>query len=186
MGKELKRHYLRAPLVREILYEDDGAVLKALTSNISEGGVLLENLPHMPEINLIPLVLDIPNYPPVSEMLPSFFTHAKVESLERRIIRVRAKIVRNFEKNNAIDAIFIPKVGCEFVKPTDEAAKVIFDYIKTFSKNIVYLLSLFESGKRKDIELLRQVSSFLGYNGQEKLLILRQKVLHDYQSLEAF
>ena len=65
-----------------------------------------------------------------------------------------------------------------------EAQNVIADYVTTFTKNTVYLLTLFESSSQHQIELIRMISTFLGYKADEKLPALRQKVLHDYQSLE--
>ena len=51
------------------------------------------------------------------------------------------------------------------------------------AKNIIFLLGLFQ--KSSQVEALRNVAKMLGYNDQEKLTLLRQKVLHGYQSLES-
>ena len=183
--KNFRRVHLRAPLFTEILYEDNGDVLKGSVNNISEGGVLLENLPHVPEINLMPLLIDIPEFPIFSQIAKEKFFNLKTENLEREVIRVRAKIVRTFEAESAVDAIFVPKIGCEFVKPSSEIQESINHYVEVFAKNMVYLLSLFENGNKKDIDTIRHIAGFLGYKPQEKLVILRQKVLHDYQSLDS-
>ena len=37
----------------------------------------------------------------------------------------------------------------------------------------------------EDVNEIRNCARFLGYDHNEKLSILRQKVLHDYQSLES-
>lgn len=183
--KNFRRAHLRAPLFTELLYEDDGDVLKASVNNISEGGVLLESLPHVPEINFMPLILDLPRYPIFSQMPNNRILQLEPDNLERDVIRVRAKIVRSFEAQSAVEAIFVPKIGCEFVAPTEDAKEVIRNYVEVFAKNMVYLLSLFENGTKKDIDLMRHIAGFLGYKEEEKLVILRQKVLHDYQSLES-
>jgi hypothetical protein len=187
MGKrQFKRRHLRAPLFTEFLYEDDGHVLKARINNISEGGVLLEALPHVPEINLMPLMLEVPSYPTFSNYGRERLLSVKKESIDSEILRVRAKMVRSFEAQSAVDLIFVPKIGCEFVTPSPEFSEVIKSYVSTFSKNMIFLLNLFESSSTKhQIDVIRHVADFLGYRRDEKISLLRQKVLHDYQSLES-
>jgi hypothetical protein len=184
MKERFKRAYSRAPLVTEFLYEDEGNVLRAQAKNISEGGILLENLPHVPEIDLIPLMIDLPVYPIFSQMNNIRLMNAHNVDLERKILRVKAKIVRTFEASSEVDAIFVPMIGCEFVNPSVVALETICEYVNVFAKNTIFLLSLFENGSKKDVDCIRQVAKYLGYNSKAKLLVLRQKVLHDYQSLE--
>jgi hypothetical protein len=187
MGKrQFQRRHLRAPLFTEFLYEDDGHVLKARINNISEGGVLLEALPHVPEINLMPLMIEIPNYPIFANYGKDKLLTIKRETIESEILRVRAKMVRSFEAQSAVDLIFVPKIGCEFVTPSLEFTESIKFYVSTFSKNMIYLLNLFESSSTKhQVDVIRHVADFLGYRKDEKISLLRQKVLHDYQSLES-
>ena len=184
MKKRFKREYLRAPLVTDLLYEDEGNVLRAKAKNISEGGILLENLPHVPDVDRISLMIDLPIYPVFSQMNRTRLMNAHNEDLDRKIFRVQAKIVRSFEAASEVDAIFVPMIGCELVSPTVEVLETICTYVDVFAKNTIFLLSLFENGSKKDVEAIRQVAKFLGYNSEAKLLVLRQKVLHDYQSLE--
>ncbi|MCO4793186.1 MAG: PilZ domain-containing protein [Bacteriovoracaceae bacterium] len=185
-NRKFKRQHLRAPLFTEFLFEDDSHVLKARVNNISEGGVLLEALPHVPEINLMPLMLEIPEYPSFSNLGREKLLSVNLYGIESKILRVRAKMVRTFEAKSAVDLIFVPKIGCRFVTPSDEFTETIKNYVSTFSKNMIFLLNLFESSSSKtQIDIIRHVSSFLGYQSDEKISILRQKVLHDYQSLES-
>lgn len=179
-----QRAFLRAPLKTQVLFQDDEYVLKARILNISEGGILLENLPHIPEVPAIPLVLDLPSIPDLLSTPKPQLLHLKLEELPRKIIRVKARLVRKFEGESEIDALFVTKIGCEFVKATEEERDVIREYVARFTKNIVFLLNQFESSN-KDLEVLRKTAELLGYGGEEKIAFLRQKVLHDYQSLES-
>ena len=61
---------------------------------------------------------------------------------------------------------------------------MIGEYVANFAKNTIHLLTLFESHSQHQAELIRIISGLLGYRPDEKLSVLRQKVLHDYQSLE--
>ena len=179
-----RRQYIRAPLKTFVLYDDDHFGFKAQALNISTGGVLLENLPHVPEINALPLLLDIPTFPIFSSLSAEKIKKLEGQHLSRRIIRARARIVRSFEGQTDVDKIFVQKIGCQFVSITPEAVEVLSEYVANFAKNTIYLLTLFESNSQHQADLIRIISGLLGYQPDEKLSILRQKVLHDYQSLE--
>lgn len=187
MGQKFRRAHLRAPLQTTILYEDDGHVLKARTLNISEGGILLENLPHIPEINAMPLMIDLVQYPLLAKERVDHLLARNPSDYERKIFRIRAKMVRSFNVENEVDQIFVTRIGCQFVMPTKYATDLINDYVARFAKNTVYLLSLFENhGNRPEqVHFLRHVAGLLGYQNGLPLPRLRQKVLHDYQSLES-
>jgi hypothetical protein len=182
-----KRTSLRSPLKAFILFENEGYVFKAQTLNISEGGVLLSDLPIVPEINAIPLMLSIPKFPELSSLSHDVIKNLKIDDLDKDIFRMKARLVRTFEGKSAVDKIFVTQIGCEFVKPSETNIKLISNYVSTFAKNIIYLLNLFESMNKnpKNIELIRVVADLLGYDSNEKIAMLRLKVLHDYQSLES-
>lgn len=187
MGQQFRRAHLRAPLSTTVLYEDDGHVLKARTLNISQGGVLLENLPHIPEVNAMPLMVDLIEYPVLAKERVDHLLSRSPSDYDRKIFRVRAKMVRSFDVENEVDQIFVTRIGCQFVMPSKTAVDLIESYVSCFAKNTVYLLSLFENhGNRPaQIHFLRHVANLLGYQSGLALPKLRQKVLHDYQSLES-
>ncbi|ATH08730.1 PilZ domain-containing protein [Halobacteriovorax marinus] len=184
---KFKRKHLRSPLKTIALYQSDCYVFRAKCLNISEGGVLLENLPSVPEINAIPLMLCLPQFPEFHSVSAARLNEIEVDDLEGRIIRVKARTVRQFEGLSEIDQIFVTRIGCEFVLASDEAKAAIKSYVSNFAKNTIFLLNLFESHANDEsrIKLLRHVAKLLGYDQDQKLAILRQKVLHDYQSLES-
>lgn len=185
MGSSLRSH-LRAPLYRDVLYLDEGHVLKCFGANVSEGGILLGLFPHVPNINLMPLLVEIPRYPLFSQMDKDEICHLKADTIPSEIVRMRGKIVRSFEGKSDIDKIFIQNIGCQFID-TDIAKKIIPDYINIFTANIVFLLGLFENSHRQEeqIAVIRNISNILGHKKDESLSILRQKILHDYQSLKS-
>ncbi len=182
-----QRTSLRSPLKTFVLYENEGFVFKAKTLNISEGGVLLCDFPIVPEINAIPLMLALPRFPELSSLPHDSIRKLSLDDFERDIFRTKARMVRTFEGQSAVDKIFVTHIGCEFVKPTDVNKALIANYVSTFAKNTIFLLNLFESmGKNpKNIETIRSAAKLLGYSPDEKIAMLRLKVLHDYQSLES-
>lgn len=183
----LQRKYLRAPLKSQCLYVDGEHVFKARILNVSEGGVLLSELPHIPEINSLPIALNLIHYPKFSLLGMEQLKALSVEDFERTILKTKVRMVRSFENQSNVDKIFINFIGCEFYNPTPEFKRVIFEYVETFAKNTVYLLSLFESlgNRAEQLETLRTVAHLLGYDRRMKIPLLRAKVLHDYQSLES-
>jgi len=184
---KLQRKFIRAPLKSAALYVDGEHVFKAKIINLSEGGVLLSELPHFPEAKIISLAISLIHYPRLSAMGHEELKQLDVADFERSVIKSKVKIMRNFENQTNVDRIFINFVGCEFYNVTPEFKIVILNYVESFTKNMVYLLSLFESlGNRSEqLEVLRTVAHILGYDRRMKVPLLRAKVLHDYQSLES-
>jgi hypothetical protein len=183
----LQRKFLRAPLKSVCLYVDGEHVFKARVLNISEGGILLSELPHIPEINSLPFAIDLPQFPRLQGMSLEQLKILNNEDFPRRILKTKGRMVRSFENQSAVDRVFINYIGCEFYNPSSEYKMAVFQYVETFAKNTVYLLSLFESlgSRTEQLEILRAVAHILGYDRRMKVPLLRAKVLHDYQSLES-
>ena len=184
----LKRLHLRAPLFSDVLYEDGDYAFKAQTLNISEGEVLLTKLPHVPEIGSIPMMIGLPQFPYLSTMQVQKVLELDFEKLPRQMIRLRARMVRQMENMTAVEKIFVTMIGLEFVSNSEETISIIKNYVECYAKNTIYLLTLFESRSSKggdQLQLLRHASSLMGYDSTQKVALLRQKILHDYQSLES-
>lgn len=175
--------YLRAPLMNQVLYECDDYAHRCHSVNISEGGVLLENLPIVPEIKAIPLVVPLPQYPEFSSLTPDKLINLEVHQLPIDVLRVRARMVRSMEGRSAVDKVFVTKIGCEFVMLPENVQQSISEYVRTYAKNIIYLLNLFERGAK--VEQIKNCARLLGYVRDEKISLLRMQVLHDYQSLDS-
>jgi hypothetical protein len=183
MSKGFRRLHLRSPLDSSVLYESEGHVHRAHSVNISEGGILLEYLPFVPEIRSIPLMFSLPQYPVFSRLSFESVKQLNVQSLECKVIRTKARLVRSFEGHSAVDRVFVHKIACEFVTPQAQVSQAISEYVKIFASNLVFLLGLFQ--RSSQVDHLRLIASNLGYDGQAKLPVLRQNILHDYQSLES-
>jgi len=187
MTRLFKRAHLRAPIKTELLYEDEGSVLTGMCKNISEGGILICHLSHVPTINIIPLMVDLPLYPEFSSLNFMKLDHNSPMEFERAVIRLRAKMVRSFEGKSEVQQILMPHIGCQFIEPDRDAIKKINLYVSLFARNTVTLLTMFEQAGRnqKQVPLLRYLAKTLGYDDKMQLALLRQKILHDYQSLES-
>jgi hypothetical protein len=183
----LQRKFLRSPLKSVCLYVDGENVFKAKMLNISEGGLLLTELPHIPEINAMPVAIGLIQFPRLQTLTIEQLKGMSSEEFPRIILKTKARMVRSFENHSAVDKVFVNFIGCEFVNSSVEFKMAVFQYIETFAKNTVYLLSLFESlgNRTEQLELLRVVAHILGYDRRMKIPLLRAKVLHDYQSLES-
>lgn len=186
-GKSFRRAHLRAPLNTGVLYVDGDYVYRCGVDNISEGGILLTEIPHIPEINAIPLMLCLPRFPEFSTCSHESLIASSVKDFPMDIVRVRAKMVRQFDKKAELDAIFTKNVGCQFILPNETTKELIASYVRVMAKNTIFLLGLFEQKTKNEhnLKLIRKVSGLLGHREDEKLSLLRLKVLHDYQSLES-
>ena len=183
----LQRKFLRAPLKSQALYVDGEHVFKSKILNISEGGMLLSELPHIPEISSLPVAFNLIFYPRFQGMPFEDLKQLTVDDFERTIMKTKVRMARSFENQSNVDRVFINFIGCEFYNPAPEFKHAVSQYVESFTKNTVYLLSLFESlgNRTEQLEVLRTVAHLLGYDRRMKIPLLRAKVLHDYQSLES-
>lgn len=186
-NSKFQRKHIRAPLKSEALYIDDEHVFKARTLNISEGGILLCELPHVPDINAIPMMVALIQFPKLGNLSPEKIKALSAHEFSRSVIKLKARMVRTFEGKTTVEKLFLTHIGCELYPPSADALDEIVEYVNTFAKNTIFLLSLFESNhhKKDQIDLVRKVADVLGYDSTMPMPLLRQKVLHDYQSLES-
>lgn len=186
MKKNYQRRHLRAPFKESILYADGSYVLKASTLNISEWGLLIDELPGFPDSEDVPLMIPIPQLPPLKNFtLLKLQTFSK-ELFPKHIIRAKAKMVRREELSQNLDNIFRSRFGLEFFRISAADQKKIDDFIITFSSNLIYLQTLIDSFNTDEETRLRvrTLAKILGYYDTDKIAQLRSTVTHDYKSLQ--
>ena len=98
----LQRKSLRAPLKSTALYVDGEHVFKARVLNLSEGGVLLSELPHIPEINTLPIAINLIQYPRFQGMSLDELKQFSIDDFSRIILKTKVKMMRTFENQNKI------------------------------------------------------------------------------------
>jgi c-di-GMP-binding flagellar brake protein YcgR len=185
--RDYKRSHLRAPYKEHVLYVDDNFVFKAHTLNISEGGMLLDLIPHFPdEETEVPLMISLPQYPYFKN-----FTLQKLKSFSKdmfttKVVRLKCKMVRKFGIQSKVDHAFTSRVGVRFtdIKPMEK--KLIADYVNVFSSNLIYLQVLIDSmyADKSNLEKIRLLSQILNYEEDIKISQLRRDVQQDYISLQ--
>lgn len=182
------RVHLRAPVNDELLYLCDGYVLKCLCSNISEGGVLLSQIGRVPSSSskisiLVPLI----QYPEFSKLSQGRVIGIERSAFDIEIIRAQVDIVRSFEGKSEVEKILMKHIGAKFTNLAEKDLYLIQSFVTTFSKNIIFLLTQFQNmgSKSTNIPYIRKLASLLGYDGSLKMPLLRQQVIHDYQSIES-
>lgn len=179
---KLRRKHLRAPLHTNFLYKDKNGVQKGIVENISEGGVYLTDLRSSPPNEVFDVYFDLPELVNFSSLPISEILSLGKESFKHHVFHAELEVKRLAEKASQVNAI-----GCEFFKIDSEQQLLIKNYVANYASNIIFTLSLFEQGvHRKDVkDLVMKSISLLNYPKIEKLSDLRQKLLHDYQSLES-
>lgn len=186
MKKSYQRKHLRAPFKETVLYADGQYVLKGSTLNISEGGILLDELPSFPSTDDVSMLVSIPQLPSLKNFsLLKMQTFSK-ELFGRHVIRVKAKMVRREQLSQNLDNLFRSRFGLEFIKITPQDQKYIEEYVTTFSSNLIYLQTLIDSfNTDEDTKIrVRTLAKILGYDKSEKIAQLRAEVTHDYKSLQ--
>jgi hypothetical protein len=184
--KNYQRRHLRAPFKESILYADGPYVFKAKTLNISEGGILLDELPSFPATDEVNLLISLPQLPSLKNFsLLKMQTFSK-EIFGRHVIRARAHMVRREELSQDLENIFRSRFGLEFTGVGQQERKLIEEYVSTFSSNLIYLQTLIDSFNTDEETRVRTrtLAKILGYEEVERIAHLRSLVTHDYKSLQ--
>ncbi|MCY4524131.1 MAG: PilZ domain-containing protein [Halobacteriovoraceae bacterium] len=185
----MNRKSVRAPLKSVILYELSGKVYRGETYNISQHGILMEYDSSNADKSF-PSMFGLSCYPDFTKMnLEEIKALGKENKsmdffIDKKVIRINLKPVRLFNKIS-LNNVEKKLAGCVFIDASNKIKMEISRYISLFTKNMIFLLNLFEGKNSKNnIEALQALAFFLGHDKNQKTNTLRQKILHDYQSLE--
>jgi hypothetical protein len=181
-----QRSHLRAPYQEAVLFGDEGFVHRARAVNLSEGGMLLSELPEFPAIERVPLLLRIPNYPHFRNFTLLKLQTFSSELFPAKIIRAQGQMVRRVGNTTDVDDVFRARFGIQFLHITDNEKKIIADYVSVFTSNLIYLQMLLDSWNTdEDIRLkTRALAAILGYTDLTRVSDLRQSVTQDYLSMQ--
>jgi hypothetical protein len=184
-SKNYQRRHLRAPYKESVLYSDSGYVFKASTLNISEGGLLIDQLPAFPDRDEVSLLISIPKLPGLKNFSLLKMQTFSREIFGRHVIRLRARMVRREQLSQNLDNIFRSRFGLQFTYISPQDQKYIEDYVVTFASNLIYLQTLIDSFNSDEETKIRTrtLASVLGYGDVERIAHLRAVVTQDYQSL---
>lgn len=186
--KKYQRTALRSPMKSGLLFCKGGSVGKSKTLNISQGGLLMEEIQGTKIGDIFPIMVELPKIPILPLIGEKKIYQLDSLKFEREIIRTKIEVVRVFKGQTSFKEGNVGQMGAKFFQMSQAFEKEINDYVTSFKKNVVYILNIIADlgqGKRQ-MPLLKHVSLLLGYEVQDNISLLRQKVLHDYQSLEDF
>jgi hypothetical protein len=184
--KNYQRRHLRAPFKENVLYADGPYVLRARTLNLSQGGILLDQLPSFPAQDEVAMMISLPQLPYLKNFsLLKMQTFSK-ELFGKHVIRVKAKVMRREELSQNLDNIFMSRFGLQFIQLGGHEEKYIEEYVSTFSSNLIYLQTLIDSFNTDEETKMRArtLAKILGYIDSERIALLRAQVTHDYKSLQ--
>lgn len=178
---------VRAPVRISCLFgtEDVSGVFKATIENISTGGILLSSLPFIPRTKNVQVMGMLFEYPEFSGRASEVIMQLSLEKLKSFAFRAKVIFVREQKNISEVEHILNSKFGCAFEKLNSDQALFIEQYSQTFAKNIVYILNSIDNSilDEKGQQLIRKLLDLLGYDSNQKISLLKQKLLHDYQSL---
>jgi hypothetical protein len=179
------RAHLRAPVYSEALITKEHYVVPGYAANISEGGCLLYSAEPKNDNDVFSVMFLLTHYPDFSQLIRSDLFSLNRGMLKNTAVRGKVVVRRNAPANIP-DFPFPHLHGCKFLNITKEEKDIIDTYVKRYARNIVFVLNLFEGMdvNNSNVSLIRSLTRFLGYSSDMKLPFVRQKLLHDYQSLE--
>ena len=186
--KKYQRTALRSPMKSNFLFCFGNNVGKSKTLNISQGGLLMEEIKGVKVGDVFPIMVELPRIPLLPLIGEKKIYQLNPLKFERDIIRTKIEVVRIYKGQTSFKEGEIGQMGGKFFQISKPFEREINDYVLSFKKNVVFILNLIADlgqGKRQ-MPLLKHISFLLGYEVQDNISLLRQKVLHDYQSLEDF
>lgn len=185
-SKNYQRKHLRAPFKETVLYADGDYVLKARALNISEGGLLIDELPSFPVSDDVAIMISLPQLPSLKNFSILKMQTFSKELFQHKVIRVKAKMVRREQLSQNLDNIFRSRFGLQFIQITEKDQKHIEEYVLTFASNLIFLQTLIDSfNTDEDTKIrARTLAGVLGYKDIERIAHLRSAVTHDYKSLQ--
>jgi hypothetical protein len=185
--KDYQRVHLRAPYFEPVLYIDNNFVFKASTLNVSEGGMLLDQVPHFPDENeSVALMISFKQYPYLKNFSLDRLENYSGDLFPKTVVRVKSQMVRRIGIESKADEVFQSRIGLKFIDVPQDAAIAIKDYVTVFSSNLIYLQVLIDSlnTNKTNLKKVRLVSEILGYDVKMKIALLHKKIQHDYKSLQ--
>jgi len=185
-SRTYQRKYLRAPFKNCVLYVSDDFVFKAYALNISEGGMLLDQVGHFPDNSVLTFMVNLPQFPQFKNFNLERMQTYSLESMAFKTVRFEARLVRKIGVDTKVDGVFTSRIGLQFeeISPFDQAK--ISNYVDNFSSNLIYLQVLIDSinSDKNNVAKIRTLSKMLGYASDLKISYLRKIVEHDYKSLQ--
>lgn len=181
-----QRAYLRAPFSGPVLFGDEGYIHKARAVNVSEGGLLLDELPEFPAMERVPLMVQIPTHTYFKNFSLLKLETFSLDLLPAKIVRAQAQMVRRLGPTTDVDDVFQPRFGIQFLNLGEAERRIISEYVSVFASNLIYLQMLIDSWNTdEDIRLkTRALANVLGYREHVKIAELRHAVTVDYRSLQ--
>jgi hypothetical protein len=185
--RKYKRSALRSPMNCQLIYCWKKAVGVSKTLNISKTGILIKAIDGIKVGEIIDVIIEIPSIPLFSKLESRQIYALKNSSFDRQIVKLKVRIVRLYKGPVPFGEQSLSQMGGEFVHTPSELSLKVESYVDTYKKNLALLLNLMaDLGQGKNyLPLLGHTSYLLGYHIKNNLGLLRQKVLHDYQSLES-
>ena len=181
-----QRAHLRAPFRAWILFGDSEFVHRAHAQNISEGGLLLDEIPQYPAEEETPIMFSLPRFPYLKDFDVVRLRNLHSEMNEGVVLRGHCFISRRAGATSTVDEVFRPSVGLRFTNMPDDAKTLIAAYVATYQANLIYLQMLMDSWTTsEEIRLkARLIADLLGYENLTKVAQLRAQVNLDYRSLQ--
>lgn len=181
-----QRAHLRAPFRSWVLFGDGDFVHKAHAQNISEGGILLDEIPQYPAMEETPIMFSLPLHPYFKDFEIPRLRNMAHELQAGEVLRANAFISRRLGETSEVDEVFRPSVGLKFTSMPEQSRDYIAQYVEAFQGNLIYLQMLMDSWtSSEDIRIrARLIADLLGYTDLPKVAQLRARVNSDYRSLQ--
>ena len=178
-----KRVDPRVSIFSKVLISSSQFLHRTHALNISQTGLFLENIPFVLEVDVLDLIVEIPEIPYLGEMQAPELYKKVALGFQNWAFPCHVTIARKIEDFKNVDQIFKLGVGARFLSIDNLVKEKLSQFILDMIKNIHVLLRLIQQARPQERDLILQLAQGLGYPPGLKYSELHLRVLKDYQAL---
>lgn len=162
-----KRRYQRIPFQTEFFFLDSGIVYSTHTSNLSQGGFLLENIPVLPNNLEVMFLAFIPEIELFADFDWVDDMPKELQQMKFSALRERGYFHLRKQEKEDVSTLFRRDIIVEIDHVPDQIAKIFNHNTENYKKNVEYLLARINSVEdliQEDRVRLKKYLSYLGIN----------------------
>lgn len=183
----MTRLHKRAPYLSEVIVCDGRECFHCQGVNISEGGMLVEDIPSLDENGDLRIIFSVEELPDFSILLDETTGLISPTAVKRKKIYFRAqgRFARISEERSSLDLLFKTFVGIQYTVIDKNAPELILKYVEMMENNILYLITLIQK-RDLDVKILPKIKQGLMHlkmDPHQNLELAHKKLIRDYQGL---
>lgn len=171
-----KRKHLRVKIAGDMIFSADNNVFKVKMVNISEGGVLISDIPYFPEHDVC-AYLEIPKIPKLYKFSDNQLNYYHPNLTPIDVVSSKIEILR---RTGEVDDYFMDVAG-KFTSMSNKDSELIAGHVIGFAENLVYLVTELQNSNNSP--RIKKIAKLIGIGEFGSYDELKTEVEQLYSSL---